>query len=293
MKTIKSYAKINLFLDIVDIYKNGYHKINSLICETDLYDEISYRENALGEIRVFDESNVLPKDNILTKAANLFLSTISHNKIGVDFHIVKNIPIGGGMGGGSSNGAAVLKALNKIYETQQKKKKLEKLALKIGSDVPFFIRGGLQKVTGTGNILKKLELNIKPEITIVLTFPNVSVDTSKAYKIIDDYNLAKKEYKNIIKYKNIISGFLSNDFNKIVSNTYNKFESVIFKEYPEIENIYNLIKTTNPLTLFMSGSGSTLVSMFALNEEADKSIDVLYNNGIKAVKTKLLIMPNS
>ena len=288
MKTIKSYSKINLFLDILSKYKNGYHKINSLFCETDLYDEISYRENAIGEIRVFDESNILPKDNTLTKAANIFLDTVPHLKIGVDFHIVKNIPIGGGMGGGSSNGAQVLKILNEIYETHYSIKKLERLALKIGSDVPFFIRGGLQKVTGTGNILRKLKPNIKSEIIIVLTFPNIEVNTSKAYNIIDDNNLSKKEYKNIVKYKNIISGFLSNDLNKIVNNTYNKFESVIFKEYPDIENIYNLIKTTNPLTLFMSGSGSTLVSIFTSNEEADKLINILSNNGIKAIKSNLL-----
>ncbi len=287
MKTIKSYSKINLFLDVVGTYKSGFHKIESLFCETELFDEISYRENALGEIRIFDESNSMPKENTITKAAEIFLSTVPHNKIGVDFHIKKNIPMGSGMGGGSSNGAAALKILNNIYETRYSYNKLESLAIKIGSDVPFFIRGGLQKVGGTGNLLKKLKAGIKKDIILVLALPSVGVDTAKAYKMIDDKKLAKEDYQNTLKYRNIISGFLSNDFKKIINNTYNKFESVIFEEYSEIKGIYNLLKTTNPLTQFMSGSGSTIVAMFDSNESADKSVDVLSNNGIKAIKTKL------
>ena len=111
----KSYAKLNIFLDVVTRYKNTYHGIKSIFCQISLCDVIDYRPNDLKVVRVFDSKGVLPEDNLLTKAADSFSRFTGRIPRGIDFHIEKNIPMGGGLGGGSSNAAAVLNILNKYW----------------------------------------------------------------------------------------------------------------------------------------------------------------------------------
>ncbi len=127
MNLFYSFAKLNFFLNIAGIYKNSYHRIKSIFCEIDLADTIEYEKNNLTKIRIFDKSNILPEDNLLLKASNRFIENIKKIPFGIDFYIEKKIPIGGGLGGGSSNAAAVLKILNRVWNINFSNRKLEKI----------------------------------------------------------------------------------------------------------------------------------------------------------------------
>lgn len=261
MKSANSYGKINLFLDVVKTYKNGYHKIKSIFIETSLFDVIQYEKNNLGSVRVFDKTNALPEDNLLKKAADKFVSLIGKTPFGVDFHIEKKIPIGGGMGGGSANAASVLKILNSIWKINYSRKKLQSIGKLIGADVPFFIKGGVQKVTGIGDILTPLKAD-KFKLDILLILPEISVSTVSAYKFIDDNNLSLSTYENNKKFKNLVYGIQIGNRKMIIENIYNKFETVVFEEFPILNAIKEQLLKVGADAAFMSGSGSTMVGIF-------------------------------
>jgi len=279
----KSYAKLNLFLDVVKLYKNKYHKIRSLFVQTDLFDLLEYEKNNIREIRVFDKSNKLPPENLLTKAAKVFIENYGKIKFGVDFYITKNIPIGGGMGGGSSNAAGVLKILNNLYGKKFGNKKLKQIGAKIGADVPFFIDGGLQKITGLGEINSKLKSEIK-SLDLLLIMPDIGVPTPEAYKKIDENNLSKDLYINKKKYQNIVKGFAFGDFDLAVKNIYNKFEEVVFKEYPVLDKIKSDILESGALSGFMSGSGSTMAGIYKNHSDKQKAVINLKNKGYAVIE---------
>ncbi|HOV13171.1 MAG TPA: 4-(cytidine 5'-diphospho)-2-C-methyl-D-erythritol kinase [Spirochaetota bacterium] len=283
MKEIHSYGKINLFLDVVDLYKNGYHKINSVFMETKLFDVISFEKNDLGKIRVFDKSNTLPEENLLKKAADKLINLTGKTRFGVDFYIEKKIPIGGGMGGGSSNAASVLKILNSLWELKYSNKNLQNIGKSLGADVPFFINGGIQKVTGIGEILKPLKTP-KIDLEILLVLPGISVSTPLAYKLIDSSNLCKKTYENNKKLKNLIEGLIKNNYKMIIENIYNKFETVVFKEYPMLEEIRDNIIKSGADKSFMSGSGSTMVGIYSDREKKDRALKYLNNLNYKVIR---------
>jgi len=287
MNSFNSFAKINFFLNISGIYKNSYHKIKSIFCEIDLCDIIEYEKNSLDKIRVFDKSNILPEDNLLLKASNKFIENINRIPFGVDFYIEKRIPIGGGLGGGSSNASAVLKILNRIWKVNFSNNKLEEIGSTIGSDVPFFIKGKIQAVYGTGNILKKLDIKKRIDIQILLIIPELRVSTPDAYKMLDESNLVLETFEESKKFKNIKKGFITGNFDLIINNIYNKFEQVVFKKYPLLKKIKEEILDTNAVQSFMSGSGSTMIGIYKNEQELLKSYNYFKEKGYNVYITKI------
>ncbi|OHD23994.1 MAG: 4-(cytidine 5'-diphospho)-2-C-methyl-D-erythritol kinase [Spirochaetes bacterium GWD1_27_9] len=281
----KSFAKLNLFLDVISCYKNGYHSIKSLFVETNLFDTIQFERNDIGKIRIFDKSNILPEENLLKKASDKFIGVVGKIPFGIDFYIEKNIPIGGGMGGGSSNAASVLKILNKAWNINFSQKKLELIGVKIGADVPYFVKGGVQKVFGIGEILKKLKTK-KIDLNILLIFPEISVSTPEAYKMIDEAKICKETYFNNKKFKNLISGFENGSYSQIVDNLYNKFEEVVFKKHNILSEIKaNILKSGADVSL-MSGSGSTMFGIYENSKKLEDGIEHLlkYNYKFKNIR---------
>ncbi len=262
MQTYKSHAKINLFLDVISLLKNNYHGIRSIFAEVSLSDEIQYERNDVGALRYFDRKNILPPVNLLTKAGEAVIKHAGKVPFGIDFHIDKNIPIGGGLGGGSSNAAAVLKILNDAWRLGLGRNAMYSMAKSLGADVPFFINGGVQKVAGIGEINHRLKIK-KIDCRLLLIFPDLNVETSKAYKFIDRQGLTHDDKYNKKKYKNLIKGLINNDYSLIINNIYNKFEEAIFPEYPELLKIRNDIASSGADKAFMTGSGSTLVGVYA------------------------------
>ena len=184
--SFKSFAKINLLLKVLNKRQDNYHNIYSLFLELNYYDEIIYSN--CNHFNLTCEGIDVPSDktNLIYKAYQLIRSKyrIKHK---LSIHLKKNIPIIAGLGGGSSNAATTLLALNKIWSLNLNNKELEKLGLELGADVPFFINGELQEIQGVGNILKPLLFKKSCELFFLLVVPNISVSTKWAYENINKY----------------------------------------------------------------------------------------------------------
>ena len=255
----KSFAKLNLCLHVIKRRDDGYHDIQGIFYVIDLYDTMIFRMNESKSVNLnTSDKSLMNEDNLIYKACRMLSEKYNLN-IGVDITLEKKIPIGSGLGGGSSNAAVTLHAINKLYDIQLSKDELLTIADQLGSDVPFFINGGMAYVSGKGNIVKKLSPNPK---FYVLVFPDISISTEHIFGIISDKDFCKPDNQN---------GLLKSE--------HNSFEEVVLKNYPE------LIQTKYWLSSFgkvrMSGTGSTLYIEFDSYEsaiEANKEIGNRYRS---------------
>ena len=251
----KSYSKINLGLNILNKRSDNFHNIQSLFIELDFSDYISFIPNDKFDLKIIGNNKIDPKKNTIIDAINE-LSKISNLNLTHKIKINKNIPIGAGLGGGSSNAACVLKAINKIYKLNKSDKELKKIGLQIGSDVPFFINGGIQHVTGRGEILKSIKFGQIKNKKILLVFPPFSISTKWAY------NNLKKTFAN-----NSNSPKFRPLTNKVDWSLFeNDFENVVKSTYPEILDIKNALLNNGAIYSGLSGSGSTMFGIYNDNE---------------------------
>jgi len=255
---IKSPAKINIGLDIISKRADGYHNLQTIFYPLyELYDIIKIERS--NEFSFTSSKKELNDDNnLIVKAKNLLEKKFSR-KLPVKIHLEKNIPIGAGLGGGSSNAASVLLALNDMFNLGMKKEILIRYALELGSDVPFFIKAKPSIGESRGEILTDVNLNITKPFLIVN--PGIHISTKEAFA-----NIKLKESK--IDYKTISEDDLYN-----ISLFYqlfkNDFEEYVFKTYHEIRDIKNLMIDKGALFSLMSGSGSTVYGIFNDIETAD------------------------
>jgi 4-diphosphocytidyl-2-C-methyl-D-erythritol kinase len=262
---ILSPAKINLFLHILRKRPDGYHDLVTLMCCVGLYDIVSFDFGAEG-ISVACTHAMVPEDhsNLAFQAANCFLKRID-KAAGVAISIDKHIPVGAGLGGGSSNAAAVMLGLNRYYGHPLSTDELVALGLSIGADVPFFIYQKPAVVTGVGG---KLELykGLKP-LTVLLVYPGFGVSTAEMYKIIN-LRLTKcgKKFNNL--------SFKNQRFD-IANHLCNDFETVAESKYPEIAVIKDALLKHGAKGALMSGSGSAVFGLFFDSEKARKAFRVL------------------
>ena len=179
---IKSPAKINLHLEVIGKRKDGFHELAMIMQNIDLSDYLEFQINNEGLIKLESDCNdlSLSSDNLIVKSANL-LRKNSKIDLGANIFLRKNIPIGAGLAGGSSNAAATLIGLNKLWDLNLDQETLCSLASTLGSDIPFFINGGTQLCFGRGEILEKLDSNFEYGV-ILLKNPNVSLSTAEIYK---------------------------------------------------------------------------------------------------------------
>ena len=251
----KSYSKINLGLNILNKRSDNFHNIQSLFIELDFSDYISFIPNDKFDLKIIGNNKIDPKKNTIIDAINE-LSKISNLNLTHKIKINKNIPIGSGLGGGSSNAACVLNAINKIYKLNKSDKELKKIGLQIGSDVPFFINGGIQHVTGRGEILNSIKFGQIKNKKILLVFPPFSISTKWAY------NNLKKTFAN-----NSNSPKFRALTNKVDWSLFeNDFELVVQSAYPEIKNIKHTMYSNGSLFSSLSGSGSTMFGIYNDNE---------------------------
>ena len=262
---LESKAKINLFLDITSKCSNGYHNIESAFHIIDLKDIITIEEiepsnnfeiSTSGKFALDD--NI--EDNIVHKVCLYFQNNFGlKNKYKIN--IEKNIPVGAGLGGGSSNAASIIKFLSKKVDKNLGNDSLKKIGSIFGADVNFFIDGGFQWGSGIGDILEKINEPIAYHA--ILIYPNIHVQTQKAYSLLDKSMFDKGNYK---KAKSI---FENKDmaFDDIVNCSYNIFENSIFNEFKEIQNYYTDIEELLNKKISMSGSGSTLYILYENLEE--------------------------
>ena len=291
---LKSPAKINLFLKIVGKRPNGYHELETLMCRVDLNDSIdlvihpatpSIGPDLKPEIRVTCSDPHVPGDeaNLAGRAARLFFhalpAAVRPVDRRIDIHIHKVIPVGAGLGGGSSNAASVLDALNRHYQQPFSPPQLAALGLKIGTDVPFFLFKKPALAAGTGELLRPFA-HLNPW-TILLVFPGFNVSTAEVYK---NFKFGLTKGEKISKY----SLFKDSDFDVEMDLT-NDLESVTASKYPEIERLKEQLRKLGALSALMSGSGPTVFGIFRDRQTARTVQQTLEGRNRRLFVTKLLI----
>ncbi len=242
-ETVKSYAKVNLMLKVMRKCKNGYHKLDMIMSEIELYDEITFSENENLVVET-DRFVCDMEDNICYKIAK-HLKKINNIKKGIGINIKKNIPEKAGLGGGSSNGAATLIFLNKYWELGYSDKKLMKIGSKFGCDIPFFIKGDICKVYNYGEKLKKINSTCLLR-DIILIVPNQRLTTKDVFK---NYCVRRKQYIRKPIPKIIDSHIIENDLEVVANEVMNN----------ELLNIKKITQQIGIKTCVMTGSGSTMV----------------------------------
>lgn len=260
---LKSPAKVNLSLEILKKRQDGYHEIRTVLQKISLYDILNFSLEKEKGIFIETDHPSLPigRDNLVYKAAESILKRIKYNG-GVRIRIEKRIPIGSGLGGGSSNAASTLKALNKIFKLGMSNKALMKIGSEIGADVPFFLFDGSAIGFGIGDKLKGIEI---PHLWYILIYPNFEVSTRWAYK---NFLLTKNQFH--LK----LHTFLKNIYN-IPSILRNDLEDVVSKEYPEIEIMKRALLDVGALGSSMTGSGPTVFGIFESKRDVKKALEKL------------------
>jgi len=260
-----SNAKINLALYINHKRIDGYHDISTLMQEIDFSDKITISKNKNNQINIYSIGIKTPLDetNLCYVAANIFQDAFSI-KDGIDITINKKIPIGAGLGGGSSNAISTLKALGRIFEVDIGNKSLLSMAAKIGADVPFFINGRLQYAEGIGHTLNQMPPLLKSYI-FLLVLPKICISTTWAYGAYKKYLEIKS---NQSKFQPLSSCELD------WSLLRNDFEKVVLSAYPEIKRIKNDLQNSGSLFSSLSGSGSTMFGVYDNLESVNTAKDL-------------------
>ncbi len=258
-----AYAKINIGLDIVEKRSDGYHNIDTIMQAVSLSDEL-YLEKAPGiTIKCSDSTISVNKSNTIYIAAIAFfnMAGIDCQKNGVSVNLVKHIPSQAGLGGGSSDAAAMLRALNKLYCTNFSTSILRELALEVGSDVPFCIEGGTQRAKGRGEKLTVLsDFN---DVNIIIVMPDETVETAYAYSL-----CTKAESLVHPDMQTIEKAIVEKDLNKLGTCIGNTFESPIFTVKPAIEKAKHDILETGAVIATMTGSGAAIFGIYDSTDTA-------------------------
>lgn len=261
---ILSPAKVNIGLEILGKREDGFHDIKTLMVPITLCDEIILAEKDSG-IKLRCSCPEIPdgSENIAYKAASLFLERTGIRK-GIHVDIIKSIPHGAGLGGGSSNGASVLRAMNEINGSPLSEEELLGIAGEIGSDVPFFIKGKPAFVYGRGEIV--VPIDDFPKVWFLLIKPPISISTKWAYEQVSLKLTNRKKGINIANSGNKLE--LKGDF-------YNDFESIIIKRYPVLKDVKRIIRHTEPEGIGMSGKGPTFFGIFMDEQRARKAYELI------------------
>ena len=256
-----SHAKINLGLQVLNKREDGYHNLHSLFMEIDLADELSFRE--APELGLSIEGADLPLDenNLITKAYRLIRSKVEDVQSEYSIHLKKKIPIGGGLGGGSSNAATVLTTLNQLWGLNLREDELENMSKSLGADIPFFIKGGIQLIEGIGDVLSPIDPAPMKDLQFILVIPPIHISTPWAYRAL---NKTLQPYKSRPKFLP-----LSRPMNWELFD--NDFERIIYETYPEIRETKVNLQKAGALYAGLSGSGSTVFGVFD-NLQKAKSI---------------------
>lgn len=276
--SLKAYAKINIGLDVTGKLPDGYHLVKMIMQNIDLYDEVVLTENVSGDIRLDMNVDFLPTDerNLAYKAAKLMKEDFGIDS-GIDIYIRKNIPAAAGMAGGSTDAAAVMTGMNKLFDLNIDRNILMEHGLKLGADVPYCIMGGTALAEGIGE--KLTQLSPCPDCYVLVAKPDISVSTAYVYTnlVLDDTTV----HPDIDMVRNALE---SGDIRTAAQNMGNLLENVTQKEYPVISEIKHIMDDNGALGSLMSGSGPTVFGLFddygtaleclAAVDKSDKAKDI-------------------
>jgi len=260
--SINAMAKINLGLDVLRKREDGYHEVKMIMQSIDLYDRIEMIKTEAPGIEVSTNLKFLPvnEDNLVYKAVKLLFDAYELQG-GISINLKKYIPVAAGLAGGSSDAAAVLYGINRMYELKLSLQELMDWGVKIGADVPFCLCGGTMLAQGVGEVLTPL--TPMPECSIVLCKPGYGMSTAKVFG-----SLKIDEIQRHPDTDSVISALNAGDISRIAGNMYNVLEEIVAKEKTDISRIEEEMLSCGALGAIMSGSGSTTFGVFDDEEKA-------------------------
>lgn len=267
---LKSRAKINLSIDVLGKRPDGYHLVEMIMQTIDLFDIIKIFSIEEDKIIIESNSKDIPLDskNIVYKAADLIKNHCNIRK-GIKIYIEKNIPIAAGMAGGSSNAAAVLVGLNKLWNLNLSKEELKVLGLKLGADVPFCIEGEASLAENIGEKLTKID-GLSQDAFVLVCKPDLFVSTKEIYEEIDSKIIEKRPNNKLL-----IQLLKENNIEMLAKNMYNVLEEVTKEKYPVIKEIEKVMMENDALGSMMSGSGPTVFGIYDNKEQAENCKQIL------------------
>lgn len=268
---LKAYAKINVGLRITGQRGDGYHTLKTLFQTVSMHDVVKIELKNEPGVEFESKGEKVPdgEENLCVSAARIFLESISQSG-GVSIFLDKKIPVGAGLGGGSSDAACVIRGLNDLLKIGLTGREMENIASEVGADVPFFIRGGCRYAEGIGDLLSPG--NIPEDLCVLLAVPEIRIETSWAYNSLTHLSLTRdSEDVNLARFPHNGEATLKNGFR-------NDFEELVFSRYPEIGRLKELISRSGAVFTSLSGSGSAVYGFFESLTEAEKGKRALGGN---------------
>jgi 4-diphosphocytidyl-2-C-methyl-D-erythritol kinase len=263
-------AKVNLFLSIIKKRKDGYHDIGTLFHTVSCGDILFAEESKDSKISIFynhPQEYPLEKDLVYKAAAEL--KKTFRVSSGVNFYLEKNLPLGAGLGGGSSDAAAALRLLNKLWGLNASFAELEKIGSCLGADVAFFVKGGMALAEGIGDILIPQNPIDSESCVVIIATPKCVVPTAEAYKGVVPMGESR--------WQNFIAGIKNCVFANPLDDSYdffNHFEDTILEKYPLINSLKQKLNACGGKSL-LSGSGASVFSLFSSLENAVRAYDLV------------------
>ena len=270
---LQAFAKINLGLDVLGKREDGYHEVRMIMQTIRMYDQLDMRKSVEPGIHLTTNKKYIPEDenNLVWRAAKLKMDNCGIIE-GVSIHLHKVIPVAAGMAGGSSDAAATLVGMNRLFHCGLSKEKLMELGVQIGADVPYCVLRGTALAEGIGE--KLTVLPPMPDCWILIGKPGISVSTKYVYTTLDlntdtvhpDIDGMKKALEDGNLYG-------------ITERMGNVLQDVTIPAYPEVERIKEQMKTLGAVNAMMSGSGPTVFGIFDNEEKAQKACQKLRESG--------------
>lgn len=272
--SVKALAKINLGLDVVRRREDGYHEVKMIMQTIHLFDRVQLKKKKEAEVTLRTNLSFLPVDenNLAYRAAEM-LRTEFDIKEGVEINLEKHIPVAAGMAGGSTDGAAVLYAMNEMFELGLSKQMLMDRGVKLGADVPYCIMRGTALAEGIGEKLTQLPPMVK--CPVLIAKPQISVSTRYVYEHLQ--LSGQSVHPDIDK---LVEKIKEKDLEQIGAAMGNILETVTIPEHPEIEAIKSCMIKAGAVNAMMSGSGPTVFGLYATREEAKRATEAVREQGI-------------
>ena len=260
MKTVheKAYAKLNISLDVGKRREDGFHEMTMVMQSISLADDVTVTLNDTGKVRARTHLPFIPGDerNLAVKAALCYLEAIGRQGQGALIEIQKAVPVGAGMGGGSSDAAAVLRAMNALFDHALSTPELEKLSCSVGSDVAFCVAGGTALATGRGEKLEALPA--LPDCAFVVCKPEFSISTPELFRKLDQMPLRRHP-----DTAGLMAAIREGQLGQVCRRMYNVFEDVDDRRMRTVADIKSRLLDAGALGAVMTGTGSAVFGVFA------------------------------
>lgn len=273
-----AYAKVNLHLEVLGKRPDGYHEIDTVMQTISLCDEVSVwlMKDGLSKTELTCSLSYIPTDekNIAWRAARAFLTAIDRENDSVKMHIEKKIPVAAGLGGGSADGAVVLRALNRLYGNPLTVEALCALATPLGADIPFCIVGGCRRATGIGEIFTEVTPLCKDTV-LVVSMGKIGSNTARAYAKLDAQPKRKTDHPSDA----MIDALKKGSVQEVSTALFNRFEEVILPSNADASSARRVMRIAGAEGVLMSGSGASVFGIFTDKKRAEEAVGLLLDKG--------------